>query len=181
MNPEVSVSFLNDWNEERNHRERIYISYDSTSKCCEAGDLRIVEKVHSKENEETNIFNYAIAYDTANREPLFYELYSGSINDISQFQCTIDKAKGYGYKKIGFILDRGYFSKENICNLEDNGYSFIMMLKGKAELVQKWVLENKDTFETNSGCNIPAYDVHGKTIERRIFASDTALRDPYAA
>ena len=43
MNREVSVSFQNDWNRERNHRERIYISYDSTSKHCEAGDLRIVE------------------------------------------------------------------------------------------------------------------------------------------
>ena len=26
----------------------------------------------------------------------------------------LEKAKGYGYKKVGFILDRGYFSRENI-------------------------------------------------------------------
>ena len=26
----------------------------------------------------------------------------------------VDKVMEYGYKKIGFILDRGYFSKENI-------------------------------------------------------------------
>lgn len=176
MDREVSAAFLNDWNQERNHREKIYISYDSTSKHCEAGDLRIVEMGHSKENEETNIFNYAIAYDTANREPLFYELYPGSINDISQLQCTVDKAKGYGYKKIGFVLDRGYFSKDNIYYLEDNGYSFIMMLKGKADLVQKWILENKGSFETNRSCNIPAYQVYGKTIEKRLFASDREPR-----
>lgn len=176
MDREVSVAFQNDWNRERNHRERVYISYDSTFKHCEAGDLRIVEKGHSKEHEETNIFNYAIAYDTENREPLFYELYPGSINGISQFQCTVDKAKGYGYKRIGFVLDRGYFSKDNIYYLEDNNYSFIMMLKGKADLVQKWVLENKGTFETNRACNIPAYQVYGKTIEKRLFASDKAPR-----
>ena len=176
MDREVSVAFQNDWNRERNHRERVYISYVSTSKHCEAGDLRIVEKGHSKEHEETHIFNYAIAYDTENREPLFYELYPGSINDISQFQCTVDKAKGYGYKRIGFVLNRGYFSKDNIYYLEDNNYSFIMMLKGKADLVQKWVLENKGTFETNRACNIPAYQVYGKTIEKRLFASDKAPR-----
>ena len=50
-----------------------------------AGDFRIVEMGHSKEYEDTNIFNYAIAYDMANREQLFYGLYPGSINDISQF------------------------------------------------------------------------------------------------
>lgn len=176
MDEEVSVSFQNDWNEERNHRERIYISYDSTSKICEAGDLRVVEVGHSKENVETTIFNYAIAYDTKNREPLFYELYPGSINDISQLQCMIDRAKGFGYKKIGFILDRGYFSKDNIYYLEDNGYSFIMMLKGKADLVQKWVLENKGTFETNRACNIPAYQVYGKTIEKKIYGTDKKPR-----
>jgi transposase len=176
IDEEVSVAFQNDWNGARNHRERIYISYDSTSKHCEAGDLRVVEKGHSKENEETTIFNYAIAYDTKCREPLFYELYPGSINDISQFQCTVDKANGYGYKKIGFVLDRGYFGKENIYHLEENGYSFVMMLKGKADLVQKWVLENKGTFETSRSCNIAAYQTYGKTIERRMFATDTKPR-----
>ena len=176
MDREVSVAFQNDWNMERNHREKIYISYDSTSKHCEAGDLRIVEMGHSKENEETNVFNYAIAYDTENREPLFYELYPGSINDISQLQCTVDKAKGYGYKKIGFVLDRGYFSKDNIYYLEENGYSFIMMLKGKADLVQEWILENKGSFETSRACNIPAYQIYGKTIEKKLFASDKKPR-----
>ena len=176
MDGEVSVSFQNDWNEERNHRENIYISYDSTSKHCEAGDLRIVEMGHSKDSQETNIFNYAIAYDTGCREPLFYELYPGSINDMAQFQCTVEKAKGYGYRRIGFVLDRGYFSRDNICHLEDSGYSFVMMLKGKADLVQQWVLENKGSFETSRSCNIPAYQVYGKTLERKLFATDKKPR-----
>lgn len=176
MDADTSVMFQNDWNAERNHRERIYFSYDSTSKICEAGDLRLVEVGHSKENVETDIFNYAIAYDTKNREPLFYEIYPGSINDMSQFQCTVEKAKGYGYKKIGFVLDRGYFSKDNIYQLEDSGYSFVMMLKGKADLVQKWVLENKGSFETSRSCNIPAYQVYGKTIEKKLFGTDKKPR-----
>ena len=176
MQMEVSTAFQNDWNEKRNHREKIYISYDSTAKHSEAGDLRIVEMGHAKENEETTIFNYAIAYDTMCREPLFYELYPGSINDIAQLQCTIDKVKGYGYKRIGFILDRGYFSKDNIYYIEENDYSFIMMLKGKADLVRKWVLDNKGTFETKRLYNIPAYEVYGKTIEDELFATDKKPR-----
>lgn len=176
MDENTSIMFQNDWNAERNHRERIYFSYDSTSKICEAGDLRIVEVGHSKENVETDIFNYAIAYDSKNREPLFYEIYPGSINDMSQFQCTVEKALGYGYKKIGFVLDRGYFSKDNIYHLEASGYSFVMMLKGKADLVQKWILENKGSFETSRSCNIPAYQVYGKTIEKKLFGTDKKPR-----
>lgn len=64
MDGDVCIDFQNAWNEKRNHRERVYISYDSTSKICEAGNLKIVEVGHSKKNVETDIFNYAIAYDT---------------------------------------------------------------------------------------------------------------------
>ena len=73
-------------------------------------------------------------------------------------------------------LDRGYFSKENIYYLESNGYSFVMMLKGKADLVHKWILGNKGTFETSRSCNIPAYQVYGKTIEKKLFGTDTRPR-----
>ena len=62
----------------------------------------------------TLFFNYAIAYDTKNAKPLFYETYLGSIAGISQFEFMLGKAIGYGYRNIGFILDRGYFSKGNI-------------------------------------------------------------------
>ena len=89
-------------------------SVDSTNKISEAGDIDIVELGHAKEGLETEIFNYSVAYDTNNREPLFYESYPGSIVDISQLQFTLKKAKGYGYEHVGFILDRGYFCKENI-------------------------------------------------------------------
>lgn len=176
MDAEASVSFQNEWNATRNHRQRIYISYDSSNKKCQAGDLRIVEVGHSKTGEETAIFNYSVAFDAKNREPLFYELYPGSINDVSQLKCVVDKAEGYKYKKIGFVLDRGYFSKDNIDYLDEHDYSFIAMLKGKADLVQKWVLENKGSFETNRLYNIPAYETYGKTIQKKLFATDKEPR-----
>ena len=176
MDEGVSASFLNEWNGSRNHREKIYFSYDSTDKKCQAGDLRIVENGHSKTGEETSIFNYAIAYDSHNQEPLFYEVYPGSINDVSQLQCMVDKAVGYKYKKIGFVLDRGYFSKDNIEYLEEKDYSFVMMMKGKADLVQELVLENKGSFEEKRLYNIPAYEVYGKTIEEKLFATDKKPR-----
>ena len=176
MDEEASVSFQNEWNAKRNYREKIYISYDSTNKQCQAGDVRIVEKGHSKEGIETEIFNYAIAFDVKNQEPLFYELYPGSINDVSQLECMVDKAKGYQYKNIGFVLDRGYFSKENLDYMDENGYAFVVMMKGKKDLVRDWVLENKGTFEAKRAYNIPAYGVYGKTIVKKLFVTDTKTR-----
>ena len=171
-----SIGFLNSWNETRNHREKIYISYDSTNKNCQAGDIEMVEFGHPKVDVGQPVFNYAVAYDTHNQEPLFYEKYPGSLNDISQLQFMLDKAFGYGYKKIGFILDRGYFSCENIQYMDRCGYSFVIMVKGMSALVNELVLEHKGTFESKRVNNIYEYGVYGKTVKHRLYAGDKKER-----
>ena len=167
-----SVGFLNAWNESKNHQEKIYLSYDSTNKNCQAGDIEMVEYGKAKVDNGLPIFNYAIAYDTKNKEPLFYETYPGSINDVSQLQYMIDRAKGYGYKKIGFILDRGYFSKKNIEYMEESGYSFVIMVKGMASFVNDLILENKGKFESKRIHNISEHRVYGMTVKKKLYLSD---------
>ena len=169
---EQSVGFLNDWNSGCDHRQKIYISYDSTNKNCRAGDLELVEYGNAKVDTGDPIFNYAIGYDTKNAKPLFYEAYEGSIVDISQFEYTLGKIKGYGYKNIGFILDRGYFSKDNIRKMDSYGYDFVMMVKGMSTLVDELVLTNRGSFEDDRNCNIRKHHVYGKTVKRRLYADD---------
>jgi transposase len=84
----------------------------------------------------------------------------------------IDKAKGYGYKKIGFILDRGYFSKSNIEYMDKCGYSFIIMVKGMASFVNQLILENKGTFESKRIYNISEYRVYGMTVKKKLYVTD---------
>ena len=171
------VGFLNEWNESRDHREKIYISYDSTNKNSQAGDLRLVEYGYAKDDKGLPIINYSMAYDTQNREPLFYEEYPGSIVDISQLQYMLEKAQGYGYKQVGFILDRGYFCKENIEFMDKCGYDFVMMVKGMSDLVNELIMINKGRFENKRECNIRKYGVYGTTVKRKLYVTDD--RDRY--
>ena len=174
---EQRVAFLNEWNEKRDHRERIYISYDATNKNCEAGDIELVEMGHPKDDQGLPVFNFAVAYDRNNREPLFYEGYPGSIVDVSQLKYMLGKAKGYGYKHIGFILDRGYFSKDNIQFMDRNGFEFVIMVKGMRKLVNSLVLQKKGSFEESRANSIRAYKVSGTTVRHSLYADDE--RDRY--
>lgn len=176
MKDEQSAGFLNEWNEKRNHREKIYLSYDSTNKNCQAGDIELVEYGNAKEDKDLPIVNYAIAYDTANREPLFYEQYPGSIVDVSQLQYALDKARSYGYRKIGFILDRGYFSKSNIAYMDQCGYSFVIMVKGMATFVNRLVTEVMGSFEKKRSNFINEYRVYGTTVKRKLYPTDQKNR-----
>ena len=172
MSGEESVGFLNDWNSTCDHREKIYISYDSTNKNSEAGNIEMVEFGEAKVDVGAPIFNYSIAYDTKNAKPLFYETYLGSIADISQLEFMLGKAKGYGYKNIGFILDRGYFSKGNIRKMDEYGYSFVIMVKGMAKLVNTLVLKNKGRFEEERKYSIRKHHVYGFTVKSKLYLDD---------
>ena len=171
-----SIDFQSAWNEKRDHRERIYVSYDSTNKRCSAGDIDLVEVGHSKTYSTGPVVNYAVAYDMNNAVPLFYEDYPGSIVDVSQLKAMIDKAYGYGYRHIGFILDRGYFSEPNIHYMDKCGYEFIIMMKGMKDLVKSLVLEVKGTFEEDRKYSIRKYKVCGITVKKRLFPSDKKER-----
>ena len=172
MSGEESIGFLNDWNSTCDHREKIYISYDSTNKNSEAGNIEMVEFGEAKVDVGAPIFNYSIAYDTKNAKPLFYETYLGSIADISQLEFMLGKAKGYGYKNIGFILDRGYFSKGNIRKMDEYGYSFVIMVKGMAKLVNTLVLKNKGRFEEERKYSIRKHHVYGFTVKSKLYLDD---------
>ena len=170
------IKFLNEWNAKRDHREKIYISYDATNKKSQAGDIDMIELGHSKSGIQEDIFNYSIAYDRSNREPLYYESYPGSIPDISQFRHTLTKAKSYGYEHLGFILDRGYFCKENIEFMDENKFDFVLMVNGMKNLVSEIILEVQGAFENDRRNSIRAFKVSGTTVKRKLYATDKKER-----
>lgn len=172
MGKTACVEFLNRWNEGRDHREKIYISYDSTNKNCQAGDVDFVEMGHAKDDQGRPILNYSIAYDRNNREPLFYEMYPGSIVDVSQLQYMLEKTAGYGYRHVGFILDRGYFSRDNIRYMDGCGYEFVIMLKGMKKYARELVEKNRGTFEESRRHRFRGYKVSGTTVKGKLFQSD---------
>lgn len=176
INKDQIIRFLDDWNKGRDHKQKIYISYDATNKNCQAGDIDLVEFGKAKDNKGLPVFNVSLVFDKTNRVPLLYEEYPGSITDVSQFTHMVDKVMEYGYKNIGFILDRGYFSKDNIHYMDDNGFPFIMMVKGRKKLVASLVNEHRNTFETTRSCSIRSYRVYGKTVKAMLYEDDTRER-----
>ena len=176
LSVEQQIEFQNVWNSTRDHREKIYISYDSTNKNCDAGDIDLVEYGHPKDDKGLPVFNYSIAYDTKNSVPLFYETYPGSVVDVQQIQQMIEKAKGYKYEKVGFILDRGYFSKGNIAYLDKSGYNFVIMVRGMKKVVNQLVRSVRGKFEQDREKSIRNHKVSGITIKSPLYPTDTKER-----
>ena len=176
MTQERCLGFLEDWNRKKDHKSRIYISYDSTNKNSEAGDIEIVDFGKPKDDKGLPVFNLSVAMDKTNKVPLFYEEYPGSINDISELSFMVDKVSAYHYKKIGFILDRGYFCKDNLKYIDEHGYSFIIMRRGCRDLVSSLVLQNRGSFESSRDAVISPYHEYGITLKGRLYEGDAKER-----
>jgi hypothetical protein len=171
------IAFTEWWNDSKDHRRRIYISYDSTNKISQAGDVELIEGGHAKDGPDGSpIVNISIATDVSEGMPLFYEDYCGSIVDISQFEQMVEKAEALGYRNIGFILDRGYFSKANIADLDSRKYSFLIMVKGRKSLVASLILGVRGTFEDKSANTIWEYAANGTTVEAKLYGEDKKTR-----
>ena len=80
---EQTIGFLDGCNKRRDHKQRIYISYDSTNKNYQTGDVVPIEYGKAKDDK-----------------------------DVSRFIYMVDKVNEYGYQKVGFMLNDGYFSVE---------------------------------------------------------------------
>ena len=170
------IGFLNLWNEIKDHREKIYISYDATNKNCQAGEVDFAEFGNAKDDESKPIVNHAVAYNVKDGEPAFYEEYPGSINDVSQLKQMVGKAQGYGYRHIGFILDRGYFDRKNLLYIDECGYDFIIMVKGLKPLVRDMIAEVKGSFEKKRAYYIKEHSLAGITVKRKMYESDEKER-----
>ena len=128
--------FLRSYNALKKKGE-IYLSYDSTNILTYSKGLKIAELGHPKEREQRlPQVNIAYAFDQRSEDLLFYSLYNGSINDKSEVAFGIDMAHDYGYKDITLILDRGYYSYDNLKRLELRGFGLIAMMSNDLDLIK---------------------------------------------
>ena len=149
----------------------IYISYDSTNMNCVAGNLELAEYGHAKDNPDLPQVNMSLGYNQTGNKPLFYSLYPGSIIDNTECEKMVERAKYYECENIGFILDRGYFSKKNIRYFERNGYDYILMTKGNARFVQEAVEECQAILRNGYTNYIEEHELYGMTLEKDLFGT----------
>jgi hypothetical protein len=95
-----TIGFLDDWNRKRDHKQRIYISYESSNKNCQAGDIDLIEygkTVKSKLYEDDS-------------EERFFHIYfnpSRQAAEREQLEVKLDKFKLYMDKYLGEEITLG--------------------------------------------------------------------------
>lgn len=147
----------------------VYISYDSTNMNTTAGNLELAEYGYDKDDPDLPQVNLSLAYNQRDDIPLFYEIYPGSITDHTECQKMVDRAKYYGCENVGFILDRGYFSLDNIRYFNRNKLDYSLMTKGNAKFVKEVIEEYGPGVSRGTKYYIPEHELFGITVEKDLF------------
>lgn len=166
---EMINKFVEQWCRLNSSNDCIYIGYDSTNFNTFSKGMQIAEYGYPKMDEGLPQFNLSYAVEQASTNPLFYELYEGSINDTSQLSPMIQTAKSYGFNKIGFLLDRGYISEKNIKSMRKNGYHYIIMLKNNQTICKELFKQYSANLKQLEGYFIEDHKIYGITVKHKFY------------
>lgn len=119
------IDFFKRWTEIQNTSKNVY--YDITSISSYSVNNNYVEWGHNRDGENLPQINIGIMCSRETGLPLFYQVYPGSIVDVTTLLNTLKYTESYHLKDITIILDRGFCSKENIVKL--NSYTNMTFLQ----------------------------------------------------
>ena len=171
-------TFMNKWNEsimeghKKSDVKKVYLSADGTNSSSQAGQIDLVEYGASKIEDGNPIINMMLIVDMLSKLPISYDMYNGSINDMSECTYMLNQILEMNYMAFGIILDRGFFSKENIEYFDEHHLDFIIMAKGWKRFIRSVVLEVVSTFENKQKYYIPRYGVYGTTTKGELFDAE---------
>ena len=104
--------------------------YDITS-LPSYGSAEILEYGHAKDHPELEQINLGMVMERSRNIPLFFEIYGGSIPDVVTLKRTVEGIRKL-IPRMEIILDRGFFSYENMSLLKDDSYIIAASLVPKA-------------------------------------------------
>jgi transposase len=103
--------------------------YDITSLSSYSQLINLLEYGYNRDGESLPQINLSLILDKDKGIPVMYDIYPGSIADVSTLTHTLQKIEAHGIHNYLAIMDRGFFSRSNLEDLMDHRLSFIMAAK----------------------------------------------------
>ncbi len=100
--------------------------YDLTSFSSHSQMMNLLEYGYNRDGFDLPQINLSMIVDKEKGIPVMYDIYPGSVVDVTTLKNTIKKIDAYGVKDYTLVMDRGFFSKGNIEELLHEEVPFIM-------------------------------------------------------
>jgi transposase len=166
--------------------EKEYLAYDTTSVSSWSEYIKAVRYGMNKDHDNLPQVNMALIFGEESSLPVYYRVLPGNINDVSTIRKLLRDINFLEIKKLKLVMDRGFFSTNNINALYREHHKFLISVKTNIGFVSGLVEEAKATIKhySNYDINHDVYylgstekwpythkDRHGKAVkeDRKIY------------
>ena len=143
-----------------------YLAYDTTSISSYSETMDQIKYGHNKDLESLPQINLAVVFGEESMLPVYYRKMPGNISDVSTIKKLLIDMDFLGLEKINFVLDRGFYSADNINSLYRMRHKFIIGGRSNSALIKTSIGEAVDRIKDFSNYNIE-HNIYCLTKESR--------------
>ena len=140
--------------------EKEYWAFDTTSISSYSDTLTQVKKGKNKEGDRLPQFNLALLFGEKSGLPFYYRKLSGNITDVKTIRQLMQEFDVMGYQKVNMVLDRGFYSKENINWVYQSHQKFLIGLRLNLNYVKEVLEQERDNLQLWSNLD-PQFGTYG--------------------
>jgi len=164
--------------------ENEYLAYDTTSISSYSETMNQIKYGKNKDLENLAQINLAMVFGEESLLPVYYRKMPGNIGDVSTIKKLLVDMDFFGMKKVNFVLDRGFYSANNVNSLYKNRHKFVIAARTNNKLIKQFIddmcEEVKDFRNYNSDHDIYCLTKNSKwkyeyTDKKGTFKSDNKL------
>ena len=163
--------------------EKEFWAYDSTSISSYSEMMKQVKYGKNKDGENLPQINLALLFGEESGLPFYYRKLAGNIPDVKTIRELARELDILGYEKVKLVMDRGYYSAENINTLFKDHMKFLCGTSTALSFAKDYIREigaDKDRYEYYNS-DLELY-VFSKTIswhyeQERPYKGDTVRED----
>jgi transposase len=113
----------------RRRQEKEFLAYDTTSVSSYSEYIKAVRYGKNKDNNGLPQVNMALVFGEESCMPVYYRILPGNITDVMTIRKLIKDIGFLEIKKLKLVLDRGFYSANNVNALYKGHHKFLLAVK----------------------------------------------------
>lgn len=144
--------------------EKEYWAYDITSISSYSESLRQVQYGKNKEDDRLPQLNLALVFGETSSLPFYYRKLAGNIPDSKTLKHLLVDLDTLGFSKVKLVMDRGFYSEENINALFKDHVKFLIAGKMSLNFMKSNLEDIYNNFRSFEHYN-ETYELYCRTVE----------------
>ena len=146
--------------------EKEYWAYDSTSISSYSDVLKQVRYGKNKDGEKLPQINLALIFGEESGLPFYYRKLAGNIPDVKTIRELLRELDVLGYEKVKLVIDRGYYSADNINAMYKEHLKFLCGTSTALKFAKDYIRE--------IGADKDRYEAYNSDLELYVFSKTIA-------